>query len=412
MLRADVNLPAPPTHLGFQRNKRAAPRGSPLLGEACGPSSGSVLTAAEGRGRIERDPWLRGRKPSAPPEGCQAGRAGPVSCLGVMAVDANYDVVVVGGGAAGLSAALVLGRARRRVAVVDAATPRNAPAAHMHGYLSRDGLPPVELLALGRAEVAGYGVELLQGEVCSIQAGFVVGFGDGRSLRARRLLVATGLSDVLPEIPGVREQWGKDLLHCPYCHGWEVRDQPLGVLGTSSAAVQHALLVRQWSPDVIFFTHAFEPTATERRQLASRGIRIVDGPVARLVVAAGRLHGVELADGTVFPRVAVFVRPALAARGNDLLAQVGCVPGEDGFVPVDATGQTSAAGVWAAGNVVDPRAQVITAGGAGSAAAIALNTDLIHEDVTRALERYQPAGAVVLPAPRAAGPAFQPVPPA
>ena len=165
----------------------------------------------------------------------------------------GYDVVVVGGGPAGLSAALVLGRARRRVAVVDAGAPRNAPAAHMHGYLSRDGLPPAELLAVGRAELTSYGVELIADHVVAADRGFVIRLGGGRVLTARRLLIATGIRDELPDIPGVRERWGRDLLHCPYCHGWEVRDQPLGVLGTQPAAAEHALLVRQWSADVIFF---------------------------------------------------------------------------------------------------------------------------------------------------------------
>jgi thioredoxin reductase len=156
----------------------------------------------------------------------------------------SCDGVVVGGGAAGLSAALVLGRARRRVAVVDAGAPRNAPAAHMQGFLSRDGMSPADLLTVGRAEVTGYGVELVKDQVIGIEGGFVVPLAGSRVLKARRILVATGVRDELPEIPGVRERWGRDLLHCPYCHGWEVRDQPIGVLGTQPASVQHAQLVR------------------------------------------------------------------------------------------------------------------------------------------------------------------------
>ena len=165
----------------------------------------------------------------------------------------DYDVVVVGGGAAGLSAALVLVRARRAVAVVDAGAPRNASAAHMHGFLARDGMSPRDLLAAGRSEATGYGGHLLDDTVVGVEPGFHVRLASGSSLRARRILVATGLRDELPEVPGVRERWGRDLLHCPYCHGWEVRDQPLGVLGGTLDAVQHALLVRQWSPDVTLF---------------------------------------------------------------------------------------------------------------------------------------------------------------
>lgn len=298
----------------------------------------------------------------------------------------SYDVVVVGGGAAGLTAALVLGRARRRVAVVDAGAPRNAPAAHMHGFLSRDGLPPADLLAAGRAEVTGYGVELVDDEVVGIEAGFVVRLAGGRVLPARRILVATGVRDDLPEIPGVRERWGRDLLHCPYCHGWEVRDQPLGVLGTEAGSVQHAQLVRQWSGDVAFFAHTYALTAAERFELEACGIRVVDGEVASLVIEADRLTGVELAGGRVLARSAVFVRPRNVPHADGLLPGLGCEVDDHGFVTVDATGRTSTLGVWAAGNVVDPRAQVITAAGAGSAAAIAINADLVQDDAAHAVE--------------------------
>ena len=296
----------------------------------------------------------------------------------------TYDVVVVGGGAAGLSAALVLGRARRRVAVVDAGAPRNAPASHMHGYLSRDGMPPADLLATGRDEVAGYGVELVDDTVGAIEHGFVVRLASGRVLPTRRVVVATGLRDDLPDIPGVRERWGRDLLHCPYCHGWEVRDQAIGVLGTHPAAVEHAQLVRQWSDDVTFFVHTHEIADAEQAQLEARGVRIVHGEIGRLVVEDDRLTGVELADGQVVPRTAVFVRPGLVPHDDGLLDSLGCTFDENGFPVVDGTGRTSVAGLWVAGNATDPRAQVITAAGAGSAAAIAVNADLVQEDVAQA----------------------------
>jgi thioredoxin reductase len=307
-----------------------------------------------------------------------------------------YDVVVVGGGAAGLSAALVLGRARRRVAVVDAGSPRNAPAAHMQGFLSRDGMPPLELLAAGRAEVRGYGVELIEDHVLGIESGFTIRLAGGAVFTARRILVATGVGDELPDIPGVHERWGRDLLHCPYCHGWEVRDQPLGVLGTLPGSVQHALLVRQWSDDVIFFAHTYELTADEHRQLDARGIRIERGTVTRLVVEADRLRGVELSDGQVVARAAVFVRPGNVAHDDGLLTGLGCDTNDAGFVTVDATGQTDVRGVWAAGNVVDPRAQVITAAGAGSAAAIAINADLVQEDLHLARQQEGSTEVAVL----------------
>ncbi len=303
-----------------------------------------------------------------------------------------YDVVVVGGGAAGLSAALVLGRARRRVAVVDAGAPRNAPAAHMQGFLSRDGMPPADLLAAGRAEVTGYGVELIDDQVVGIEPGFFVRLAGGRVLLARRILVTTGVRDELPNIPGVRQRWGRDLLHCPYCHGWEVKDQPVGVLGTQPGSVQHALLVRQWSDDVVFFAHTHDLTSTERVQLQARGIQIVRGAVVRLVVEADRLTGVELVDGRVIARSAVFIRPGNVPHADGLLTGLGCDVDETGFATVDGTGRTSAFGVWAAGNVVDPRAQVIASAGAGNAAAIAINADLVQEDVERAVDDRHAAG--------------------
>jgi thioredoxin reductase len=299
-----------------------------------------------------------------------------------------YDVVIVGGGAAGLSAALVLGRARRRVAVIDAGAPRNAPAAHMQGFLSRDGMPPTELLAAGRAEVTGYGVPIIEGHVVGIDTGFTVRLAEGLTLAGRRVLVTTGVGDELPDIPGVRERWGRDLLHCPYCHGWEVRDRSLGVLGTNPGAVLHAQLVRQWSDDVIYFAHTHDPSPTDRAELDARGIRVVRGAVSRLVVEDDRLTGVELADGQVIPRSAVFIRPVNTPHPDGLLASLGCDLDEAGFVIVDTIGKTSVDGVWAAGNVVDPRAQVITAAGAGSAAAIAINSDLVRDDVADAVRGH------------------------
>jgi thioredoxin reductase len=307
----------------------------------------------------------------------------------------RYDVVVVGGGAAGLSAALVLGRARRRVAVVDTGEPRNAPAAHMQGFLSRDGMPPAELLAAGRAEASGYGVELVSDRVVGIETGFSLRLATGRELGARRVLVATGVSDELPDIPGVHERWGRDLLHCPYCHGWEVRDQPLGVLGTRSGSVQHALLVPQWSDDVIFFAHTYDLSATERAQLEARDIIVVAGEVSRLVVEAGTLTGVELVGGRAVKRTAVFVRAGNSPHPDGLLAGLGCEVDQAGFPTVDATGRTSVSGVWAAGNAVDPRAQVITSAGAGSTAAIAINADLVDEDVRLAVAHQAAADAIL-----------------
>ncbi|MEV5746722.1 NAD(P)/FAD-dependent oxidoreductase [Actinoallomurus sp. NPDC052308] len=300
--------------------------------------------------------------------------------------DGIFDVVVVGAGAAGLNAALLLGRARRKVVVIDAGEPRNAPAAHMHGFLSRDGLAPATLLELGRAEISRYGVRLIQGRVDQIDHGYDVRMVGGPVLKARRVLVATGLRDELPDIPGVRERWGKDLLHCPYCHAYEVRDRPLAVLGIHPGAVHQALLLRTWSDDVVFFAHTLELTAQDRERLEARGLRIVEGEVKRLVVDDDRLRGIELTDGRAVPRAAAFLFPRMVPR-DELLTHLGCAKDDSGWVATDRTGRTSVAGVWAAGNVIDPRAQVITAAGMGSAAAFAINTDLLDEDVDHAVEQ-------------------------
>jgi thioredoxin reductase len=309
----------------------------------------------------------------------------------------DYDVLVVGGGAAGLSGALVLSRARRRVLVVDAGEPRNAPAAHMHGYLSRDGLPPAELLAAGREEVTGYGGEILSGAVTELvrcgASGFWVLLADGRRFSARRLLVATGLRDELPDIPGLRERWARDVLHCPYCHGYEVRDQPLGVLGGSADAVRYAQIVRQWADDIVYFPQTDTLTAAERAQLVARAIGIVEGPVKQVLAREDRLCGIEMYDGRVIRRSALFVPPRFVPN-NDLLVGLGCDVDQNGWVTTDRTGLTKVPGVWAAGNLANPRAQVITAAGEGSAAAIAINGDLVDDDVRNAVRDFT-TGALV-----------------
>lgn len=304
----------------------------------------------------------------------------------------EFDAVVVGGGAAGLSAALVLVRARRSVLVVDTGRPRNAPAAHMHGFLSRDGLPPSTLLTVGRSEVLGYGAEIVDAGVADIarsnDGSFRVRIDDGRRVVARRLLVATGLHDDLPDVPGLGERWARDVLHCPYCHGYEVRDQQLGVLGGSPAAVGYAQIVRQWSGDVTYFTPPLTLSGQQRVELAARGISVVEAEVTRVVTAGDRLSGVELGDGRVVGLQALFVSPRFVPR-NDLLLRLGCDVDDDGWPVKDSTGQTTVPGVWVAGNVANPRAQVITAAGEGSAVAIAMNADLVDEDVRRAVNNQQ-----------------------
>ncbi len=300
------------------------------------------------------------------------------------------DVVIIGGGAAGLSAALVLARARRRVLVVDSGTPRNGPATHMHGFLSRDGMPPRELLTVGRAEVEGYGGTITFADVTGlvrVADGFEVVTDGGERLTARRVLVATGLRDELPDVPGLRERWAKDVLHCPYCHGWEVRDQQLGVVWNGPDTARFAQILRQWTKDIVLFAPAGTLAADQRSHLAARGIEVVEGVVAEVRVDDDHLSGVRMADGRVVRRDALFVPPRLVPN-NDLLDQLGCESDELGWVVTGLFGATSEPGVWVAGNVGNPRAQVITAAGEGSAAAIAINADLVDEDVRIAVASY------------------------
>ena len=279
-----------------------------------------------GQRSVDRRGLHRSDERAVPRNGNNAGRR--ASLTASLACMSNYDVVVIGGGAAGLSAALVLARARRAVAVVDAGEPRNAPAAQVHGFLSRDGLPPGELLALGRTEVAGYGGHLVQGRVDRVRrraagAGVVLfdvaGGGRPAADRADGSSSRPACATSSRTSPGVRERWGRDLLHCPYCHGYEVRDQPLAVLGGSAAAVQHAQLVRQWSPDVVLFPHTDDadrrrPRAAGRpRDRRRRRPRLP----ARRRARPPRRRGARRRPGRA-ARTAVFVRPRFVPH-TDLL---------------------------------------------------------------------------------------------
>jgi thioredoxin reductase len=309
----------------------------------------------------------------------------------------QFDVIVIGGGAAGLSAGVTLARARRAVVVVDAGQPRNAPAEGVHGFLSRDGMPPGALLAEGRAEVTRYGGTIVAGAARGARRtgeGFEIDLAGGRRLAGRRLLVASGLVDELPEVAGLRERWGRDAVHCPYCHGWEVRDRAVGVLGTGAMAADKALLFRQWSDDVVLFTHTAAPlTGEQARRLAARDIRVVDGPVAAVEVSGDRVAGLRLADGTVVAREVVAVTSRMVAS-SPVLADLGLKPVEHptGFGAAYAAGpmgQTDLPGVWVAGNVTDLMAQVVAAAAQGVAAAAAVNMDLVNEDADRAVAASQ-----------------------
>jgi thioredoxin reductase len=331
----------------------------------------------------------------------------------------DYDVVIIGGGAAGLSAAVVLGRARRSVVVMDGGQPRNAPADGVHSFLTRDGVSPAELIRLGQDEARSYGAAILTAQVVTTERtpdGFTVTLDDGSTRSARRLLIATGLVDELPDVPGLQERWGRDVLHCPYCHGWEVQDQAIGILGTGPMSVHQALLFRQWSDDVTLILHGDMlnddgelseergPTEYEWEQLAARGISVVIGPVASLDVHIDALAGVRLSSGRLIPLQALVVAPTFTAR-TGFLAGLGLVSvphpmGVGSHLESDEMGRVLkdgvvVPGVWAAGNATNLMAQVVVSAAAGLGAATAINADLILEEVAAAVAEYrQPFSAV------------------
>lgn len=301
----------------------------------------------------------------------------------------QYDVIVVGGGAAGLSAALTLTRARLTTAVVDAGEPRNAPADGVHGLLGHEGVAPADLLARGRDEVRGYGGEIVDGrvaEVVRLDDGFEARLTDGSTLRGRRLAIATGLVDVLPDIPGVREQWGHGALHCPFCHGWEVRDQRIGILGGGPNGVHRAMLWRQWSDRVVLFAGAAVMAEEERAQVAALGVEIVEGAIAELVSVGDQVQGVRVgegADARVVEVDAVAITTRLTPRADaftGLGVEVRDHPmGVGTFVVADEMGRTAVPGVFAAGNVSDLMAQVSQAIAQGARAAQAIVAEVMTE---------------------------------
>jgi thioredoxin reductase len=301
----------------------------------------------------------------------------------------SYDVVVIGGGGAGLSAALTLARTRRSVLVVDEGSPRNAAAKGVHGLLTREGMGPAEFTRVGRAEAESYGARIRAARAESVsgsrEEGFSVTLDDGERIGARRLIVATGLLDELPEIPGVEERWGRDVLHCPYCHGWEARDGALVVIATAPAAWHQALLLRQWSDDVtLLLNDAFEPTDEQAVLLAARDVTVVRGRVQSLRISNDALTAVLLEGGAAVPCDAVFLGPRVRAR-SEVLSGIGIETSAhpDGLfehVSSQEAGETAVPGIWVAGNVTDITALVVTAMADGCRAAVAVNTDLMLED--------------------------------
>lgn len=304
------------------------------------------------------------------------------------ALTRHCDVAVIGGSAAGLAGALQIARQRRSVIVVDDDTPRNAPAEHMHGYLGREGASPAELRAVGREEVRSYGGEVLSGRVLAVHAnesGFRLELSGGHALIARRVLVATGLRDELPAVDGLRERWGREVIHCPFCHGWEVRDQRIVQIVTSPMGLHPTPLMRHLTDRLTVVLHDGPGADAEKAEaLRESGVTVIDGTVTRVIDHEGALR-VDLSDGTALPADAILtgtrVHPRLESL-EPLGLEVAPHPAGIGeILVVDQTGRTSVDGVFAAGNVSDGGAQVLQAAAGGSLVGAQIAFSLADEDL-------------------------------
>lgn len=303
----------------------------------------------------------------------------------------NWDAIIIGAGFAGLSAALTLGRARRRTLVIDSGRPRNSAAEHAHNILALDGTSPLELLETAREQATGYGVEFLATEVTGVSEldhGMRIATADGQRLDARTLLAATGLNDVLPEIPGLRSRWGESVLHCPYCHGWEVADRRLGVLVLSEMGFHQAQLLRQWTADLtVFLGEGMHLPAGLAARLEARNVRIVTAPIVEVAGQGDAMTAVRTADGAQIPLDALFTFGE-ARPNDDFLIPLGLDRTDTpmgSFLSVDATGKTSAERIWAAGNVTNPGAAIPQAAGDAAFTAAQMNLWLVTDDFDRAV---------------------------
>jgi thioredoxin reductase len=297
-----------------------------------------------------------------------------------------HDVIVVGGSFAGLSAAMQLARARRRVLVVDSGLPRNRFAEASHGFLGQDGKAPFEILREAACQVSAYPtVEIVRGEVLKarreVGGDFIIEMSGGRTARGRRLVLATGVADSLPDVPGLKERWGATVLHCPYCHGYEVRDRPLGVLANHPMAAHQAAMIPDWGPATLFTQGRFEPDAEQLAHLSARGVTIERQPVVELLGDAPALDAVRLADGRVVSISALFVAPS-TRMASPLAEQLGCVFNEGPLGPMIRTDDwkaTSIPGLYAAGDAARPMHNATLASADGVMAGVGAHQSLIRD---------------------------------
>ena len=300
----------------------------------------------------------------------------------------HYDVVIIGGGPAGLSAALTLGRARKRVLLCDAGPRRNASATHVHNFVTRDGTPPDEFRSIGRRQLESYpNVEMQSAHVEAIEGtrgAFQIHVGS-EILQARRVLLCMGMIDEMLPVEGFRELWGQAIFQCPFCHGWEVRDQTWGCLAMNAMIVPFAIHLRGWTNDVIVFTNGtFDISPEDFTKLQACGVRIETRPIARILANGQQMKGVTLTDGSTIPCPVLFAHPP--QRQVDLVYKLGLALDEHGSIRVDPMHrETSIPGIYAAGDVMSRMQGAIVAAAAGTHAAATLNHDLTAEMAAQGL---------------------------
>lgn len=298
-----------------------------------------------------------------------------------------YDVIIVGAGPAGLSAALMLGRCRRTVLVCDTGCPRNAASKALHGYLTRDGVAPGELLAIGRKELETYEtvefrpVEVVDARWCKDEQRFEVALASGERFRSRKLLLATGMADNLPEVDGIRELYGKSVFHCPYCDGWELRDQPLAIYGRGERGHGLALELTVWSGDLVLCSNGpCELRDNQRERLVRNGVAIREQPIARLEGRDGILQHIVFENGERLPRRGLFFTEGQFQQSH-LSTALGCEFNEKGTVRTGKYETTHLPGLFVCGDASRRVQWVVVAAAEGAEAAFAINTDLLKDEL-------------------------------